>query len=183
MSKTDEILDKIGRVGYDGLSENEKEYLTKTGGGVKKRIKYKHSDRGFWGWFFSISYTIFLISFTDYMSELSGLYIFLQGLVISVIFIFSFKKIFRKSWLEWDGSSYSLLFFQLFLLVLVYFLNHYFNLGLSIYLLLFFWNLTFSLEILVNNISNKKTDKLDKIDESKEKIRENVRKTNLSDRL
>lgn len=69
------------------------------------------------------------------------------------------------------------------ILILVYLLNHYFNLGLSNYLLLFFWNLTISLEILVNKISNKKIDKLDKIDESREKTRENVKKTNLSDRL
>ena len=152
---------------------------------MKKRIKYYNTDRGFWGWFFSISYTIFLISFTDYMSELSGWYIFLQGLVISVIFIFSYKKIFKKSWFDMTGVDPLLYPFVtgIPILILVYLLNHYFNLGLSNYLLLFFWNLTFSLEILVNKVSNKKIDKLDKIDESREKTRENVKKTNLSDRL
>ena len=40
-----------------------------------------------------------------------------------------------------------------------------------------------SIEEIFNLFRNKKTDKLDKIDESREKTRENVKKTNLSDRL
>ena len=151
---------------------------------MKKRFKYEDTDRGFWGWFFSISYTIFLISFTDHMSELPGWYIFVQGLVFTLIYIFSYKVIFKKSWFNssldpivfwiWSGTLLS---------ILIYVLNNYYFIGLSYYIILFFWNLTFSLEILVNKISNKKTDKLDKIDESREKIKEEVKKTNLGDRL
>ena len=181
-----EILYKIGEKGFDSLSENEKEFLSKTGKRrMKERRKYGHTDRGFWGWFFSISYTIFLILFTDFMSELSGWKIFLQGLVISVIFIFSYKKIFNKSWFDMTGVHP--LFYPLVtgipVLLFIYLFNNYFNLGLSNYVLLFFWNLTFSLEILFNKISDRKTDKMEKIEDSRFQTKKDLWKSNINDRL
>jgi len=151
---------------------------------MKKRKKFNTIKEGFWGWFFSISYTIFLILFSGYMSELPGRYIFVQGLVFTLIYILSYKLILKKSWLNSNLDPLVFWFWSGVLLsILIYFLNNYFFIGLSYWIIPFFWNLTMSIEEIFNLFRNKKTDKLDKIDESREKTRENVKKTNLSDRL
>ena len=133
---------------------------------------------------FSISYTIFLILFSGYMSELPGWYIFVQGLVFTLIYILPYKLILKKSWLDSNLDPLVFWFWSGVLLsILIYFLNNYFFIGLSYWIIPFFWNLTMSIEDIFNLFRNTKTDKLDKIDESREKTRENVKKTNLSDRL
>ena len=88
---------------------------------MKKREKFGRIKEGFWGWFFSISYTIFLILFSGYMSELPGWYIFVQGLVFTLIYILPYKLILKKSWLNsnldplvswfWSGVLLSILIY------------------------------------------------------------------------